>query len=120
MFKIKTLFQYIPEMYLLGVTLYYWIMTGSLLNPVAIVLLLALLLQMWFNSANAGLVLAIVWLLLSLYLVLALISEISAFTQRSTARTELLLFGTLFIGGNLLMGSLMLLKYLKTKVVVVS
>ena len=88
--------------------------TSTLLNPVAIVLLLVLLFQIIFKKTASGLIIGSIFLLLNLYMVLALISELSEFDVVNQGFINLLTFGSIFLGLNIIVSFLMLFKYLKS------
>ena len=113
--KTKDLISLSPELYLLGATIYYWILTSNLLNPIAIILLCALTYQMTAQKLTTGLIIASLFIVLNAYLVLALISELSEFSEPNKDWANVLIFGTLFLGFNLLMGTFMFWKYIKRK-----
>ena len=103
----------IPELYMLLGILFYWVSTGTLLNPFAIVLLILIGWQLYAQKATTGIAIATIFLLLNLYMVLALISELSEFTTATSNFYELLIVGTLFLGANILASIFMFMKYLK-------
>ena len=105
-----------PEIYLVCATLYYWSLTSTLFNPIAIGLLTVLMYQILRPSLTLGLVIATIFLLLNLYMVLALISELSEFTAANSDSLQLLIFGSLFLGINLIAGTLMCWKYVRRKI----
>ena len=105
------------ELYLIGATLYYWFLTSNILNPIAITLLAILTYQLIFKKITLGIIISSIFILLNLYMVLALISELSEFTTATNDYRKLLLFGSLFLGINLIMGFIMLKKNLKLKIV---
>jgi len=109
----KTFLFLIPEFYLICATLYYWILTSSLLNPIAIALLAILIFQAISKKIITGLALAVIFIVLNLYMVLALLSELSEFTERNTAFDELLIMGSIFLGLNIVMSIIMFVKYIK-------
>jgi len=115
--KAKQLIALAPEIYLVLATFYYWVLTANFFNPFAIVLLIILLYQLIFRKFATGIIIASIFILLNLYMIFALLSELSEFTEPNENYNNLLIVGSLFIGLNLLVGISMLWKYLKTKVV---
>lgn len=111
--KVKNLLVLTPELYLIAATLYYWFLTSNLLNPVAIVLLLVLGYQVISKNITSGVIIASMFVLLNLYMVLALMSELSEFDTVNDNYMQLLLFGSLFLGLNLIAGGFMFWKYIK-------
>jgi hypothetical protein len=109
--KIKDLKKWIPETYLIASVIYYWIMTGTLLNPFAIVLLTFLIMLIVLKNRTFGMVLSILFLVLNLYMVLALISELNEFPAFNKDAQILLLVGSIYLGVNILLSVFMLLKW---------
>lgn len=110
--KIKNNFRVLPELYLIAAILYYWILTANLLNPIAIVLLLLFVFQLIAQKPLSGIIISSIFICLNLYLILALISELSEFPQADNAFYKMLIVGSIFIGFNLLAGGLMMKKYI--------
>lgn len=111
--KTKDILFLSPEIYLLGATLYYWFLTSNVFNPIAIILLLILTYQLVYKKLTTGVIIAFVFIVLNLYMVLALISELSEFSEPTSNYNQLLIFGTLFLGINLIAGAFMLWKFIK-------
>lgn len=101
----------IPELYLILAVLYYWSLTASLLNPIAISLLLVLVYQIITRKQILGIVIATVLILASVYLILALLSELSEFIEFNNDAKELAIFGVLYLGLNITFGAIMLYRY---------
>lgn len=107
----------IPELYLILAVLYYWSLTASLLNPIAISLLLVLVYQIITRKQILGIVIATVLILASVYLILALLSELSEFIEFNDDAKELAIFGVLYLGLNITFGAIMLYRYaIKNKI----
>lgn len=102
-----------PELYLIAATLYYWFLTSTLFNPVAIILLAILAYQVFYKKLTTGLIISTLFILLNLYMVLALLSELSEFSTPNESYQQLLIFGSLFLGLNLIAGTFMFGKYIK-------
>lgn len=102
-----------PEIYLIIATLYYWSLTAMVINPYAIGLLIVLGFQVLYKKSATGILIASVFLILNLYLVLALISELKEFTEPNDNFKNLLIVGTLFLGINITAATFMLWKYIK-------
>lgn len=101
----------IPELYLILAVLYYWSLTASLLNPIAISLLLVLVYQIITRKQILGIVIATVLILASVYLILALLSELSEFIEFNDDAKELAIFGVLYLGLNITFGVIILYRY---------
>lgn len=110
--KLKPL---IPELFLIVSVVYYWILTANLFNPFAIGLLAILGYQLVTKKSTLGLIISVAVIVLTLFLVLAMLSELSEFEVANQNYKNLLIFGTLYLGTNLVLASTMLIKYLKQK-----
>ena len=113
--KISQLKPLIPELFLMASVLYYWVLTPNLLNPIAMGLLALLIYQIIKKNAILGLVISAVVMLLTLFMVLALVSELSEFEVANQNYNNLIIFGSLYLGLNLILAGFMFYKYLKLK-----
>lgn len=113
---LKHIKSLIPELFLIASVMYYWVLTSNLLNPFAIGLLAILIYQVINKKATLGLIISSIAALLTLFMVLALISELSEFEVVNQNYKNLIIFGTLYLGLTLLMAGLMFFKYLKLKI----
>lgn len=113
---LKHIKSLIPELFLIASVIYYWVLTSNLLNPFAIGLLAILIYQVINKKATLGLIISSIVALLTLFMVLALISELSEFEVVNQNYKNLIIFGTLYLGLTLLMAGLMFFKYLKLKI----
>lgn len=104
---------YIPELYLIASVLFYWFSTGTALNYIAIILVIILGVQLVYQKAVMGIVIASLFLLLNLYMVLALISELREFNELTSSFYSLLIVGTLYLGLNIIISSYMIIKYVR-------
>lgn len=107
----KPYLKLIPEAYFILSVLYYWVMTGTLLNPFAIALLLGIAILLIFRNKALGLLLSILSILVNLFLFAALMSEYREFHEPTPASRDLILYGSVYLGLNLLMSLIMLVKY---------
>ena len=110
--KFKTIKPLLPELFILGSILYYWI-ASSWLNPLAISLLFIIGFQIIKQKIISGIILATIFILMNLYMVLALFSELSEFQSATDDFITMLLVGGIYISLNVFMGFIMLIKYLK-------
>lgn len=95
---LKSAFRWFPEVFLISSVIYYWALTLSLFNPIAIILLVALVAQMYYNNKTVGLVLSSVFIMLTLYMFLALFSDLVKIEEFYSQGFSLLLFGGLYLG----------------------
>jgi hypothetical protein len=108
---LRLLRHWVAEIYMLMSVVYYWVMTGTILNPIAASLLLILATLIVLKNRVLGMVIAIVFLLLNFYMVLALISEFNEFETFNERARELILFGSLYLGTNITISIVMLVKW---------
>ena len=109
---IKKRLLYLPEYLLLGAVFFYWVSAGIAMNPVAIVLTLVLILQLIFKNLFLGIALPSLLILASVYMLLALMSELNEFGSFNAEARHLLLVGSSFFLATLFVSGLMLYKYL--------
>jgi hypothetical protein len=107
----KPYLKLIPEAYFILSVLYYWVMTGTLLNPFAMALLLGIAILLIFRNKALGLLLSLLSILINLFLFAALMSEYREFHEPTPASRDLILYGSVYLGLNLLMSLIMLVKY---------
>lgn len=110
---IKSVKSFIPELFLIASVVYYWVSTSNLFNPFAIGLLAILGYQIISKKSTLGLIISGVIILMTLYMVFALISELSKFEVASQNYNNLFIFGSLYLGLNLVLAGCMFFKYLK-------
>lgn len=109
---IKRHVLHLPEYLLLGAVFFYWVSAGIAMNPIAIVLTIALILQIIFKNRIVGIALPSLLVLASLYMLLALISELNEFETFNAEARKLLLVGASFFVSTILVSGLMLYRYL--------
>ena len=109
---IKPLFYSMPELYLILATIFYWVSTATLLNPIAFILLVLIVSQLIFNKKGIGIFLASLLIILNLYMFLALFSELSEFSAFTVSAQKLLFIGSGFLILNLFMSIKLLLKHI--------
>lgn len=107
----KRFMPWIPEMYLIVSVSYYWMLTATFLNPIAAILLAVLALQVVRKNAVSGMVISMLFLLINLYMVLALLSELNQFPTFNDRAKEMLLFGSTYLGLNIILAIAMLIKW---------
>ena len=114
--RLKTIKPILPELFLIASVFYYWTLTANLFNPVAIILLVVLTYQLISKKPISGLLISSIFIFLNLFMVLALLSELSEFEVVNQNYKNLIIFGSLYLGINLLVGAVMFIKYLKLKI----
>lgn len=110
--KVSHFLIWTPEIILIVEVLFYWLFSSPL-NPIAATLLLTLVLQLIFKNKAAGLTISILFLVLNLYMCLALISELKEFTSWTDNARLMLLWGGTMIGFSIIASILMLIKWIK-------
>ncbi len=113
MHKLKQIRKWIPECYLLASAVFFWIFTATLLNPFAIILVAVLLALFKWKSKTLGVIVSFMFLILSFYMVLALLSELSKFPTFSTEVKLMLGVGGAWLGLNITLACWMLIKWAK-------
>ena len=103
--------EWIGESYLIFSVLFYWLVEGRVVNGLAICLFLTLITLMVSRTAILGLIISFLFLLLNLYMVLAMLDELHEFPTFNKAAAELLLGGTLYLGTNMFVSTYMLIKW---------
>jgi len=98
------------EILLIFSVVFYWVSTANILNPIAISLMAILLYQLWSQNKTTGMILGSIYLLLNLYLILALMSEFSEFPSGDIEGLKMLLIGMSFIGVNIFLSICLLRK----------
>ncbi|KAA5535501.1 hypothetical protein [Paenimyroides baculatum] len=100
------------EYLLIIAVLFYWHGTSNLLNPIAIGLLVVLIFQIIFKNKIIGIIIPSVLMLLSMYMILALLSEVNEFESFNSDAQRLLFIGLAYFLGTILISFLMIWKYL--------
>lgn len=100
-----------PEFLLIGSVLFYWVSTANVLNPIAIVLILILVLQIIFKNKLVRLVIPSLLIVASLYMLLALFSEFREFPEFNSEAKTLLLVGLTYFLLTISVAGLMIYKY---------
>jgi hypothetical protein len=113
---IKTVKSFIPKLFLIAFVVYYWVLTSNFFNPFAIGLLAILGDQIISKKSTLGLIISGVIILMTLYMVFALISELSEFEVANQNYNNLFIFGSFYLGLNLVLAGFMFFKYLKLKI----
>ena len=109
--KLKQIRKWIPELYLSASAVFYWISTSALLNPFAIFLVAVLLALFTWKMKMLGVIISLLFLILSLYMVLALLSELSEFPKFNKDAKVMLGVGGAWLGLNIILAFVMLIKW---------
>jgi hypothetical protein len=103
--------RWIGEAYLIVSVMFYWVMEGTVLNSLAIALFLVLMILVVSRNAILGWIIASLFLILNVYMVLAMLYELWEFPAFNKAAAELLLGGSFYLGTNIFVSVFMLIKW---------
>ena len=101
----------LPEYLLIAVALCYWVSAGHLWNPIAISLIVILILQIIIRNRVVGLLIPSLLILISFYMLLALMSEFSEFSAFSADAKQFLLVGLSVFITSMIASGVMIYKY---------
>lgn len=101
----------IPEYFLIASVLFYCMSTAQVINPIAIALLVILILQIKFKNRFIGILLPALIIVICLYLLLALFSELSEFSTFGSEAKTLLFVGLSYFLLTIAVSGLMIYKY---------
>lgn len=110
---LKSAFRFFPEVLLTLVVLYYWSLTASVVNPIAIALLIPLAILFLWNNKTLGVITASIFIVATLYLSLALFSDLINMETFYPEGLKLLVGGVLFLGVSGFASIWMLVKHTK-------
>jgi len=108
--RLKQLTHWAPEIYLFVSVIYYWIMS-TLLNPIPLFFICVLAILVLFKNRALGIIISTIFLLLNLYMVLALASELGEFPTFNKNALTMLLVGGVYLGLNIFFSIRMLIKW---------
>ena len=111
--RFKQLTHWAPEIYLFVSVIYYWIMS-TLLNPIPLFLIFILAILVLLKNRALGIIISTIFLLLNLYMVLALASELGEFPTFNKNALTMLLVGGVYLGLNIFFSIRMLIKWTST------
>lgn len=108
---LKKIILSLPEYLLIIAVLFYWSSTGLVMNYIAIGLLIAIVLQIIFKNKVVGIALPCLLIVISLYMILAVISEVREFPSFNSDAQILLFVGLLYFLTTILVSAIMIYKY---------
>jgi len=111
--QVFTRFPALPEYYLVVLAFFYGYNLPLSINPIALVLIIILTLQIIFKNTISGLIIAGLSLLINIYMLFALASKFSEFPTFNADALQFILVGLLLIGTNITVSGLMISKYLQ-------
>ena len=109
--KLSTIKQWLPETYLTLSVFYYWSLTASVINPIAISLILIIALLLWSKSRSMGTTIGILILLINLFLLLALASELKEFETADKDYFIMLIAGLFYMSLNITVAFFLIIKW---------
>jgi len=89
--------------------MYYWLETSAFINPVAIILIGIFALHFFVAKGGFKFIFPTLFILINLYMFLALFSEFSEFESLNKQSLTLLLVGGLYLGLNIVSAVIMIL-----------
>lgn len=109
--RIKTFILQLPEYLLIVAVLFYWFSAGLAVNYIAIGLIIVLILQIIFKNRIVGIIIPSILVMLSLYMLLALMSEFNEFLTFNSDAKELLFVGLSYFISTIIVSGVMIYKY---------
>jgi len=109
--NLKKIFLLLPEYLLSAAVIFYWASAGKAINFIAIGLLIALILQIIFKNKFVGILIASLLIILSIYMLLAVMSEFNEFPTFNSDAKTLLFFGLSFFISIIAISGIMVYKY---------
>ncbi|MDT0557617.1 hypothetical protein RM697_03100 [Ichthyenterobacterium sp. W332] len=114
----KTLKLYLPELYLIAAIIIYYISAALIVNWMAFGLLVIVAVLLITKHKVFGICVGLCLVIINLYMVLALLSELSEFETFNNDALQLLVLGSLFLGLNLLFSGMLIYKNLKASITI--
>jgi hypothetical protein len=108
---------FIANVYILLSIVFYWFETSSPTNPVAMAFLAIFGLHLFVAKGNARLIFPGIFIIINLFMFLALFSEFNEFPTLCKEAITLLIVGTLYLGANITSSIIMLRSYFNPSVV---
>lgn len=109
--KLKKLSLQLPEYLLIFAVIFYWGSAGIVINPIAIVLIIGLILQIIFKNRIVGIIIPSLLILTSFYMLLALMSEFNEFPTFNSDAKKLLFVGLSYFISTIIVSGLMIYRY---------
>lgn len=103
----------LPETYIILVVLFTGYSAPFSIHPLALIIAAIVSLQLIFRNAISGIMLANLFIIMNVYMIMALLSEFHEFSTFNLAAAKLLVTGSLIILTNLFIGGYMFFNYYK-------
>ncbi|MGK0386124.1 MAG: 4-amino-4-deoxy-L-arabinose transferase-like glycosyltransferase [Patiriisocius sp.] len=94
----KSVSKWYPELFLIVSVIVYWAQSGTIVNPIAIALFALLVAQLRFKNKIFGIVLSVIFMLLCLYMMLAIFSDLVNLETFYPNGWLMIAFGVAFFG----------------------
>jgi phosphoglycerol transferase MdoB-like AlkP superfamily enzyme len=101
----------LPEYILLAGACFYWYSSGTIINPIAIGLIILLIFQIIKKNRVVGLVISGLVIMASLYMLMALMSEFNEFTTVNSEAKQMLFVGLAYFLSTIIVSGTMIYKY---------
>lgn len=115
MTTLKKILLSLPEYLLIAAVIFYWTSAGLIINPIAIVLIAGLVLQIIYKNQIVGIIIPCFLILICLYMLLALMSEFNEFPTFNTEAKTLLFVGLSYFILTMIVSGIMIYKYTRTE-----
>ena len=109
--RIRTFILQLPEYLLIAAVIFYWFSAGLSVNYIAIGLITVLILQIIYKIRIVGIIIPSVLVMISLYMLLALMSELNEFLTFNSDAKELLFIGLSYFMSTIIASGIMIYKY---------
>ena len=96
---------------MIAAVVFYWFSAGSAVNYIAIGLIIFLILQIIFKNRIVGIIIPSILVMISFYMLLALMSEFNEFLTFSSDAKELLFVGLSYFISTIIVSGIMIYKY---------
>lgn len=101
----------LPEYLLIVAVIFYWMSAGLVINYIAIGLLTAIILQIIFKNKIIGIIVPTLLLMICMYMILALLSEVREFPSFNSEAKTMLFVGLSYFLSTILFSLIMIYKY---------
>lgn len=94
----KSVSKWYPEIFLIVSVIIYWALSATLVNPVAITLFSLLVAQLRFKNKVFGIMLSVIFMLLCMYMMLAIFSDLVHLEKFYPTGWFMIAFGISYFG----------------------
>lgn len=111
MITLKKAILSLPEYLLIAAVIFYWTSAGLIINPIAIILIAGLILQIIYKNQIVGIIIPCLLILICFYMLLALMSEFNEFPTFNSEAKTLLFVGLSYFISTMVVSGIMIYKY---------